>query len=340
MTKEHRELKKAGWQPLARKVAGRFALLALCTGIFALVLTLHGVPASPALYAGALCAVPLLIVAVMDIFRLRERHQTLARLANGLPETLDYLPLPRQPLEADYQRLLRDMAQLHARHIGENDLRYRQMTDYYTMWSHQIKTPLAAMGLLLRGQDDARGRLLMAEVQKTEHYVDMAINFMRLDSSDSDYRFEPVRLKDAAQAAARRYAGQFVLKRLSLSNDVPENATATSDKKWLVFVLEQLLSNAVKYTQSGGVSVTWDERTQTLSVNDTGIGIAADDLPRVFEQGFTGYTGRMEQQATGIGLFLCKKACNRLGHDLNLISSPGQGTSAAITFHPNTFQPE
>ncbi len=332
---EHREHTPPVWLPLLRAAVGRFVLLTLCTAIFALVLTLHGAPASPALYAGALCAVPLAAAAAVGAFRLRQRHQTLALLANGLPETMEHLPPPRQPLEAEYQRLLQHMTRLHARRIGEDDLRYRQMTEYYILWSHQIKTPLAAMGLLLRGQDDARGRQLLAEVQKTEHYVDMALNYMRLDSPESDYRVEPVCLHDAVQAAARRYAGQFIMKRLTLTNDVPDSVTVVSDRKCLVFMLEQLLSNAVKYTHAGGVRLWWNDAARELNVSDTGIGISADDLPRVFEQGFTGYTGRVEQQATGIGLFLCREISRRLGHTLTLRSIPSQGTRAIIAFTPS-----
>lgn len=336
---KHNHLPSVTWKYLIRRTIARLALLTMCTGIFALVLALYRVPAEPALYAGALCLVPLLVITAVSFYKQRARHRTICLLLNGLPDTLQHLPSAGSQLEENYQSLLHEMARLYARRVGDDDLRYTQMKEYYTLWSHQVKTPLAAMRLLLSRQDDERGRLLLSELHKVEHYVDMALNYMRLDSPDSDYRFEQVPLRDAAQAAARRYAGQFVLKRLNLLNEVPESACAISDRKWLVFVLEQLLSNAVKYTHAGGVRITWDEGTQMLAVQDTGVGIAPDDLPRVFEQGFTGYTGRIEQQATGIGLYLCRKACVRLGHDLHLTSAPEQGTTAAITFAPPARHP-
>ena len=324
------------WLPLARGAALRLLLLALCVAVFAVVLTLFHVPAEPAYYAGALCAVPVATFSLLQALRLRARHRELEHLRNGLPDTLSHLPEPHAPLEEDYQLLLKDMGRLHTRRIGEDDLRYQQMTEYYTLWSHQIKTPLAAMGLLLSRQDDERSRVLQAELKKTEHYVDMALNYMRLDSPESDYRFEPVQLQGAAQSAARRYAGQFVLKRLTLTNEVPEHVVAVSDRKWLVFVLEQLLSNAVKYTHTGGVRITWNDAERTLCILDTGTGIPTEDLPRVFDQGFTGYAGRVEPQATGIGLYLCREACKRLGHTLTLTSRPGEGTQACVGFQQNT----
>ncbi len=307
-------------------------VLILCTLLFVLVLSLYHVETEPAVYAGALCLLGLGVLLIIDLTRFLNKRKTLLMIEEGLPETLRHLPSPTGSLEEDYQALLRDMARLYADRISLDDQRYQQMAQYYTLWSHQIKTPLAAMRLLLSKTDSQEGRALQIELMKTEHYVAMALNYMKLDGPGSDFHFAPAPLKALANEAARRYAGQFVGKRLSLSLQVPEDVVVTTDRKWLVFVLEQLLSNAVKYTREGGVVIHWDQDSRSLAVRDSGIGIDPADLPRVFEQGFTGYTGRVEQQATGIGLFLCQEICRRLGHGIRLQSVQGEGSKAILSF--------
>ena len=195
------------------------------------------------------------------------------------------------------------------------------MTDYYTLWAHQIKTPIAAMRLLL--QEESRPEL-EGELLKIEQYVEMVLGYLRLGSDSTDYVFRECGLDALVRQSVRKYARLFILKKISL--DFQETGrTVLTDEKWLSFVVEQLLSNAVKYTPEGGLVRVYGDG-ETLVIADSGIGIRPEDLPRVFEKGFTGFNGREDKKSTGIGLYLCRQVLDRLNHRISITSRLGQGT--------------
>lgn len=314
-------------------IAGFAGMLALT----ALVLFLSGQALGPFLYASALCAAMLAIALAADALRFVRARRALARLLPGLPESLQYLPDIPPGADAGLVPVVRALEEMLRRQRTQDAARHAALRHYQTLWGHQIKTPIAAMRLLLGQEDSERGRLLRSELFRIEQYVEMALSYARLGEDASDFVFAPVPLRRVATRAARKYAAQFILKRLELTIDIPEDACAVTDAKWLAFVLEQLLSNAVKYTDRGAVSIRFDSETRALSVCDQGIGIAPEDLPRVCELGYTGYNGRVFQQSTGIGLFLCRQACRKLGIALRLTSAPGQGTQAVLTLPGDTL---
>lgn len=200
----------------------------------------------------------------------------------------------------------------------------RQRMDYYSIWAHQIKTPIAAMHLLLQGQDSEMSRRLGVELNRIESYADMVMTYLRLDGDSTDYVFQQRDLDKILKGAVRRFSGEFIARKISLFYE-PLNQTILTDEKWLSFVIEQILSNALKYTPSGSISI-YMEPPQVLCIQDTGIGIAFEDLPRIFEQGFTGCNGRTDKKASGIGLYLCKRICDDLGCQISAASQPGEGT--------------
>ena len=200
--------------------------------------------------------------------------------------------------------------------------------DYYTTWVHQIKTPIAAMRMLLQGEDTEEHRELLAELFRIEQYVEMVLCYFRLDSVSSDFLFKEYELDGIIRQAVRKYATQFVRKKIRLQYE-PTDIAVLTDEKWLLFILEQLLSNAVKYTEEGTVAIFVDEN-RVLHIVDTGIGIAPEDLPRVFEKGFTGYNGRADKKSTGLGLYLCRQAANKLSHAMSIQSEVGVGTTVSI----------
>ena len=200
------------------------------------------------------------------------------------------------------------------------------MSDYYTMWAHQIKTPIAAMRLLLGGQDTAQSRELSEELLRIEQYTQMVLCYIRLESPQSDLVIRPCSLDGMIKRAVRRFSTQFIRKKLTLTYE-PADAQVLTDEKWFVFVLEQLLSNAVKYTREGGVTITAD--AHTLRIADTGIGIAPEDLPRIFDKGYTGCNGRADMKASGIGLYLCRRICASLGMTISIESGTG-GTAVTL----------
>ena len=199
------------------------------------------------------------------------------------------------------------------------------MVDYYTLWAHQIKTPIASMRLTLQNEDSDLARSLSGDLMRVEQYVEMVLVFLRLDSSTTDYVIRRHSLDDIVRPAVRRFAGEFIRRRLRLEYQ-PLDHTVVTDGKWLGFVVEQVLSNALKYTPEGG-SITIDaEAPATLCIRDTGIGITAEDLPRIFDRGYTGRNGRTYRQASGIGLYLCRRICRDLGHTITASSAAGEGT--------------
>ena len=164
-------------------------------------------------------------------------------------------------------------------------------------------------------------------------YVEMVLTFLRLDSDSTDYVIREISLDDVIKPAIRKFARDFITKKLTM--DFTEtNFKAISDEKWLSFVIEQVLSNAVKYTNNGGIKIYME--SGVLCIEDTGIGISAEDLPRVFENGYTGFNGREDKRASGIGLYLCKRICDNLGHKISAESTPGAGTKIRIDMNRRT----
>ena len=165
---------------------------------------------------------------------------------------------------------------------------------------------------------------LEAELLKIGQYVDMVLGYLRLDSESTDYVLRDTDLDGLLRQAVRKFARMFILKKITL--DFRETGrTVLTDGKWLSFVVEQVLSNALKYTPAGGRIRIYGDG-ETLVIADSGIGIRPEDLPRVFEKGFTGYNGREDKKSTGIGLYLCRRVMDRLNHGISIVSRPGQGT--------------
>ena len=185
------------------------------------------------------------------------------------------------------------------------------------------------MRLLLQ-QDGQENSELGQELFRIEQYVEMALGYVRLDSESTDLLLRRYPLDEVIRPAVRKFAPQFIHKRLTLRYE-PGTQTALTDEKWLGFVIEQVLSNAVKYTPAGGTVTISCTDAPAIVISDTGIGVEPEDLPRVFEQGFTGYNGRADKKATGLGLYLCRRVCRRLGHTITMRSRVGEGTEITIS---------
>ena len=303
------------------------ALLAVCGGIFAVVLYLYRMPVEAVGYAGALCGAVLLLCAVARFLWWRRRIVRLEEMEGHASLVLDQLPEPGG-LEAEtYQKLLRELDEVRRQVSSAADARERETLDYYTMWVHQIKTPIAAMGLLLQGDETDRGRELRAELFRVQQYVELVLSYLRLGSDSTDYVIREQDLDDILRQAARKYAALFIRGKVSLDLR-PTGLQVLTDEKWLQLAVEQVLSNAVKYAPGGHVKVY--ARDSRLIIEDDGVGIAREDLPRIFERGFTGCNGRMDKRSTGIGLYLCREICRRLGHTITAESEVGRGTRVII----------
>ncbi|MGN0167387.1 MAG: sensor histidine kinase [Acetatifactor sp.] len=238
-------------------------------------------------------------------------------------------------LEDDLKRLLRLVCDGRSRERMLWEEQAAERKDYYMMWVHQIKTPIAALKLLLEGNDrqDKESFLMREELFKIEQYAEMALSFQRLESMASDMVLGECDLNTILKQAVRKYAVLFINKGLKLVlNETP--VRVLTDEKWFSVCLEQILSNSIKYTEQGNITIacTEEEEQVLLQIKDTGIGIRQEDLPRIFEKGFTGYNGRMDKKATGIGLYLCKRICDQLGVGITVDSTVGVGTMVCFTF--------
>ena len=194
------------------------------------------------------------------------------------------------------------------------------------------------MRLTLQNEDTPLSRRLTGELGRVERYVEMVLAYVRLDGEATDYVLREYELDPLLRAAVKKFSGEFIDRRLALDLQ-PTHMRVLTDEKWLSFVLEQLISNALKYTPSGKISL-YAAGENTLCIADTGIGIAPEDLPRIFEPGYTGLNGRTDKRASGLGLYLCRRVCRSLGHGISVQSRPGEGTAVLLDLSRNRFVPE
>lgn len=316
--------------------------------IFATVLFLYRMPMEPTVYAVSLCLTLAVIVLITDSVRYRKKVEILTWQLEAVKEGTEKLPGPEDEIEQLYQMLLKNAQIEHARQVGNILQEKSEMTDYFTLWTHQIKTPIAAMHLLLQQEirlqaqeitvqeeNKAQEQYYMqkqeieSELFKIEQYVEMVLQYLRLNSSVNDFVLQEYELDGIIRQAVRKYAPMFIRRKLSLHYE-PLQVKAVTDEKWMTFVLEQILSNAIKYTSSGDISIRMENGC--LVIEDTGIGILPEDLPRIFDKGYTGYNGRSDKKASGIGLYLVKKILNKLGHKILIESEPGKGTKVKLLF--------
>ena len=311
-------------------------LLLLFCAVFAVTFALYHLPLAAVAYPTLLCLLAGSAALIFSAFRAYETHRELVRLSSLSAELIRDLPPPSSALEEDYARLTELLCAGHRQLASSLDRRYRDMIDYYTMWAHQIKTPIASMRLQIQQEDSEFARRMSAELSRIEQYVEMVLAFLRLDADSSDYVIRECDVDEIIRQALKKFSGDFISRKLTLSYE-PLMLKVVTDEKWLSFVIEQLLSNALKYTASGGITISLEQQA-TLCIRDTGIGIAAEDLPRVFEKGYTGYNGRSDKRASGIGLYLCRRICNNLGHAISIESEAGCGTVVKLDLAQKSLQ--
>lgn len=301
------------------------AALAVFGLVFAVSFLFYHLPMKALWYPAMLCIVLGVIFVVIDFMHVKERHQNLCAVKKLTAAMISELPEAVRIEDADYQAIIEGLREEVSDLHNRTDARYQDMIEYYTVWVHQIKTPIASMRLTLQNEDSELSRRLSSDLFRIEQYVEMVLAFLRLDADSSDYVFEEHELDDIVRQAIRRFSGEFISRKLSL-NYQPLHKTIVSDDKWLSFVVEQILSNALKYTRTGEIRIYMSDE-DTLCIRDTGIGIAPEDLPRIFEKGYTGYNGRRDKRASGIGLYLCRRICKNLGIRITAASQAGQGTA-------------
>lgn len=346
-----------------KKRLAETVLFACFAAVMAAVLALNAVPAREIFYGISLLFFVAAVFAAADAWRWCARYRMLQKrrepaqpgeeqpgyqeLELGCAELLSELAVSGgDAMESAYQDLLRSLLRAGRERRNEELKRRREMKEYYGMWVHQIKTPIAALRLLLQAKNsEGAADEELAELFYIEQYVGMALQYLRLDSESTDFVFERICLDDVIREAVHKYARQFVSRKIRLDFEAAD-AVVLSDEKWMEFVVEQILSNAIKYTPGGSISIRAERISAPdgeeadgewrLVIADTGIGIRAEDLPRICEKGYTGYNGHADKSSTGIGLYLCSRILKKLGHVLSISSEEGRGTQVSILFQKNS----
>lgn len=307
------------------KVLFLFIVFAL---VFCIVFSLYNLEIEAIYYSVILCAFIGLIYVCINFINYYKKHIQLYKLQNEISISLENLPSPKTLMEEDYTNLILNLNNEYKTYISKSDIAKSDMIDYYTMWVHQIKTPISAMKLLIQTSESEISSDLSSELFKIEQYVEMVLSYIRLGSNENDFVLKEYDLDNIIRQAVRKYAPLFIRKKINLDFQ-PTNYKVLTDEKWLVFVIEQLLSNAIKYTNKGKISI-YSLENKKLVIEDTGIGISKEDIPRIFDKGFTGYNGRTDKKATGLGLYLCKKILDKLSHKISIESEVGVKTKVIL----------
>ena len=306
--------------------------------VFAAVFYLYDTKIEAVIYAGSICALIAFIVIILNFLKFRKKHLLLKDIYDNLPLMTDQIPDSENLLQDDLKNIINRLDEINNENITRFNNERRDSIDYYTVWVHQIKTPISAMQMILQSEDTETNRELSTELFRIEQYAEMALNYLRLDNSSSDFIIKKYELDNIIRQAIHRYAPLFIRQKIRLIYTGTDSSVLT-DEKWLLFIIEQILSNAVKYTLRGSVTIDFTE-DNILKITDTGMGIVPEDLPRIFEKGFTGFGGRANKKATGLGLYLCKKAANKLSHNLSVQSEIGMGTTFSIDLNTSKLEVE
>lgn len=316
-----------------------------------IIFFLYQLPIEPMVYVTVFWLITGICACLNGFYRYRKKVEQLELIAAAPDINLSQMDSPVGQDERFQQEIMQQLNQMRIDVENASQKSSEDMTDYYTMWAHQIKTPIFALRLLLQ-ESTEENKEKLSELFKSEQYVEMVLGYLRTEDMSSDLKLSRCSLDRIIRDQIHKYAGIFVSKKLTLTYESISQDVLT-DEKWLGFVIGQILSNALKYTRTGGIRIYLEKKLSldtddvsisignddcnkvenfTLVIEDTGIGIRAEDIPRIFEKGYTGVNGRDDNRATGIGLYLSNKIMRKLGHRLYITSAEGKGTKVFLEF--------
>ena len=252
-----------------------------------------------------------------------------------LPEVME---VPERADDQVFYQLMKMTEKSMLERIGGIQRERKEYKEYIEQWIHEVKTPITAMKLIYENNPGPFTRDLMTELENVNRFTEQALYFARSEHAEKDYSVREIRLSDVVHEAIA--GNKYLLRQNHVAITVEDmDDVVYTDDKWVRFILDQLISNAVKYRTDQPVLhfCTRKENDRVLlSVEDNGIGIPSGDLPRIFEKGFTEENGRKIHSSTGIGLYLCRRLCDKLGIGISA-SSKGKGTTISLSFHINDF---
>lgn len=281
-------------------------------------------------YGTVFITVLCLSVGGYDFYQYVNHYEHLYRCRNTIEYDIENIGEDRFLIEKEYQNLIVTLDQKRKEYFAQSEQEKIELEDYFTLWVHQMKLPIAAMKIMLETEDVLDRKLLKSELFRIEQYSSMVLAYIRMNSKDTDYQIETCDLDQMIRQSIRTFASEFIRKKIAC--DFKETKVQlVTDEKWFIFVLEQILSNSLKYTKTGTISI-YIQNENTLVVEDTGSGMEVGDCVRSFEKGYTGRNGRIDKKASGLGLYLCKNILNRLSHDIKIESQIGVGTKVKISW--------
>lgn len=289
-----------------------------------IVFSLYDLPFESLMYCLILIVCFLVICISLDFYRYYKQHQTLVTLKQHCNVSLSSDIIDSSLKGEDYHDILVSMKEYHEQYEMDVQNQMKDLEDYFMMWVHQAKLPIAAMKLLVEEEDVSLSELKL-QLLRMDQYTDMVLAYLRMHSEHTDFLFRELELDSLVQQAIRHFSTEFIRKHIQLDFKASQDVIL-SDEKWLVFVLEQVLSNALKYTSSYGKISIYEKEKHILVIEDTGMGIDSSDLHRIFEKGYTGINGRKDKSASGLGLYLCKNIMDTLNHKIWIESAVEKGT--------------
>ena len=230
----------------------------------------------------------------------------------------------------DNERLLNENKNLKSEMLNQKD----DLNAYFLMWLHQIKTPMTVSKLLLEKPDETTNTKLKMQLMYIEQYINMAMNYLKMIDHSTDMDITEVNLDDIIKNLLKKYSLLFIHNHISL--EYQSNLTyVISDSQWLTILIEQILSNALKYTENGKIAIQYLEDKHALEIRDTGIGIRSEDIPKIFDRGYSGFNGRMNEKSSGLGLYLARKISERLNIQIEVESKLSKGSVFRLVFPTN-----
>ena len=291
--------------------------------------------------------IPLLIISAYllmlsyDYFRKRKYYNHFIKSLDNLDEKYLITELVEKPHFLDGKIMIESIYEIDKamkEHLNESLYRQSELKEYIEMWCHEVKTPVATCQLIIENNSNSVNNSIKEELIRIDDYVEQVLFYARSENVEKDYLIKDLELDNLVNLVIKRNKKDLINKRIKIELD-NLNISVASDKKWLEFILNQIINNAIKYIDKDPVILIsarkYRDRIE-LSIHDNGIGILESELKRVFDKGFTGTIGRQKQKSTGIGLYLCKKLCLRLNHEIR-IDSDKDGTTVTIIFPVSSY---
>ena len=304
-------------------------------GVYAILFVfvyLYRIPIEVILYPFILTIVFVLMVLLFDYVKYKEKVNKIIQICNDISSCYSVKINDKNIFDEYYLDIINELLKENRKQVSQIQKRVSDINDYFSIWVHQIKTPIASMKLKI---DNEQMDLLQlaSDLNRIDHYVDLVLSFLKFDEEKIDLYFRKTDVDKIMRESLKKFSNDFIIKKIRLDYKLSKREVLT-DEKWLSFVFDQLLSNALKYTDKGTISIYYDEDS-CLCIKDSGIGIALADMERLFEKGFTGYNGRQYKKASGIGLYMCKRMCDKLNIAISIESVVNEYTLVKLKFLSN-----